>query len=62
MVTWAPSWPPGGAGIAADDDVLATGYLQVDAHGVGVALVMAMLRPPHHDAGRGNAIEEALEL
>jgi hypothetical protein len=54
--------PPGGHGVAADDDVLPAGHLQTDAHAVGVSLVMTMLRPSDDDPRRGDAIVETLEF
>ena len=53
--------PPRSRRVVADVDMLAAGHRHMDANGIGIALVMAMLGTRDHHARRRDAIVEALE-
>ena len=53
--------PPGCRRVAADVDMLAARHSHVDANAIGIALVVAMLRPCDHHARGGDTIVEAFE-
>jgi hypothetical protein len=54
--------PACGPRVATDGDIGGAGNREVETDTIGIAFVMAMLRPPNNNARRCDAITELLEL